>query len=177
MDRYDATDACGTKPECTACPGPGRREFLRESVVLGAAFFVALGLSPSAAAGLPVRRVMGMRSGRELTLDLPAGDGAVVDRDDEVILMRQGDLLYAFALSCPHQHTMLKWLEKEGRFQCSKHKSKYQPDGNFISGRATRGMDRYRVRVENGQAVVDLSTAIHQDEDSAAWEAAFTRIP
>ncbi len=163
-------------PACAGCSGRGRREFLRDGMALGAAFVLALGSSPTSLAGMTLRRVDGRRAGRDLTLDIPASDGAVIDRDDEVILMRQGDLLYAFALSCPHQRTMLKWLDGEGRFQCSKHKSKYQPDGTFISGRATRGMDRYRIRVENGQAIVDLSKAIRQDDEPDAWAAAVTHI-
>jgi Rieske Fe-S protein len=67
---------------------------------------------------------------------------------------------------------MLKWRENESQFQCTKHKSKYQPDGTFISGRATRGMDRYPVRIARGSVSVDVSSVILQDEDEAAWQAA-----
>ena len=56
--------------------------------------------------------------------------------------MRFQGVVYAFNLSCPHQNTALKWQPDDQRFQCPKHKSRYQPDGTFISGRATRGMDR-----------------------------------
>ncbi len=80
--------------------------------------------------------------------------------------------MYAFALSCPHQNTALKWLKDEGRFQCPKHKSKYEPDGTFIEGRATRGMDRYVVRRDGAKVVVDLGKLIEQDKDGAGWSAA-----
>jgi Rieske Fe-S protein len=67
---------------------------------------------------------------------------------------------------------MLKWREKDAMFQCTKHKSKYMQDGTFVSGRATRGMDRYPVEVSGGSVMVDTSTAILQDQDEARWNAA-----
>ena len=64
----------------------------------------------------------------------------------------------------------------ENRFQCPKHKSRYQPDGTFISGRATRGMDRFAVRQEKGEIVVDTTRVYHEDEDRAGWTAAAMRV-
>ena len=72
---------------------------------------------------------------------------------------------------------MLKWREKERRFQCTKHKSRYRPDGIFVDGRATRGMDRYPLRMAGGKIVVDTTASIHQDEDEDAWNAAELRLP
>jgi nitrite reductase/ring-hydroxylating ferredoxin subunit len=99
-----------------------------------------------------------------------------VDRDNELILVREGEAVYAFALSCPHQRSMLKWQEKDQQFRCTKHGSKYEPSGEYVSGRATRGMDRFAVRVEGGQVVVDLSRKYQQDEDPAGWEGAVVRV-
>jgi len=93
-------------------------------------------------------------------------------KDQQVILARYRDRLYAFALSCPHQNTALRWLPEEGRFQCPKHKSKYQPDGTFISGRATRGMDRFAIRREGGTVVVDLDVVYEEDKQKDGWLAA-----
>ncbi len=89
-----------------------------------------------------------------------------------MILVRWQGSVYAFALSCPHQHTALRWEEDDGRFQCPKHHSKYEPDGTFISGRATRGMDRYAVQVEQGQVSVDAGTLYRQDKDPEGWKSA-----
>ena len=41
------------------------------------------------------------------------------------------DRCYAFNLACPHENTALKWLPKDGRFQCPKHESQYQPCGSL----------------------------------------------
>ena len=165
-------------PACGGCAGePSRRDFVRRSAAAVAAVLAAVGVPPSAAAALPVR----FRAGREadageLTFPVPAADGALIDRRNEVIVVRCQARAFAFALSCPHQRTMLKWHESEQRFQCPKHKSKYRPDGVFISGRATRGMDRLPVRLAGGDIVLDTTAAIRQDEDEAAWNAAEIRL-
>jgi nitrite reductase/ring-hydroxylating ferredoxin subunit len=107
---------------------------------------------------------------------VPDRDGVSVDRDNELILVREAGAVYAFALSCPHQRSMLKWQEKDNQFRCTKHGSKYEPSGEYVSGRATRGMDRYAVRVEAGQVVVDKSRKFLQDEDPAGWEGAVAML-
>lgn len=150
-----------------------RRDFVRGAATTLAGFFAAAGLAHAELAALPFGSGTGNRShDGSVTYPLPGGDGVTIDRDNEIILVRWRAHLYAFAVSCPHQRTMLKWRENESQFQCTKHKSKYQPDGTFISGRATRGMDRYPVRIAGGSVSVDTSSAILQDEDEAAWEAA-----
>ena len=73
---------------------------------------------------------------------------------------------------CPHENTALKWLPKDGRFQCPKHESRYQPNGTFMSGRATRNMDRLAIRRDGDAVYVDLSHIIKSDTDAAAWAAA-----
>ena len=62
------------------------------------------------------------------------------------------------------------------RFQCPKHKSQYQPDGEFITGRATRGMDRLGIRRDGSTVVVDLDALHKQDDDPAGWAAAVVRL-
>ena len=161
---------------CAGCahavPGTGdgskatRRDFVRGAAGTLAALFAAASMTPGELAALPFGSTKG-RPGRDgsVTYPLPSTDGVTIDRDNEIILVRWDARLYAFALSCPHQRTMLKWRENDSVFQCTKHKSKYHPDGTFISGRATRGMDRYPVRISGGSAAVDTSSAILQDED------------
>ena len=112
------------------------------------------------------------RRGDEASYPIPAADGTTIDTDNEVILVRFHNVIYAFSLACPHQNTALKWIDDEHHFQCPKHKSTYQPDGTFIEGRATRGMDRYAIRRDGAKVVVDLSTVFEQDKDGAAWSAA-----
>ena len=111
-----------------------------------------------------------------LRYGIPAADGVVVDRDNEVIMVRHQGRAYAFALSCPHQRTMLKWRPEDARFQCPKHKSKYQPDGTFISGRATRGMDRHAIRLLGSELIVDPTVVYREDKHPAGWKAAFVTL-
>ena len=90
--------------------------------------------------------------------------------------MRWQGMAYAFALSCPHQNTALRWLEADQRFQCPKHKSKYRPDGSFIEGRATRGMDRYSIKRDGAGIAVDLDAIHEEDRDPAGWAAAVVKL-
>ena len=159
-------------PACEGCE-LGRRAFLRDAAGAVAAAFLVLGARRAEAAALPVALVRPLATrGRERTYPLPTADGATIDRDAEVILVRWQGNAYAFALSCPHQNTALRWIERDARFQCPKHKSKYTPDGRFISGRATRGMDRYGIRRAAATVVVNLDVLHQQDKDPAGWSAA-----
>lgn len=169
-DRHGTDDA--RAPSCDGCE-LGRRAFLRDAAGAVATALLFLGAREAEAASLPLAfvRPTDVRGG-ERTYPLPATDGATIDKEAEVIVVRWQGHAYAFALSCPHQKTALRWLEKDARFQCPKHKSKYRPDGAFISGRATRGMDRYGIR-RNGESVIVSLDALHrQDEDPAGWAAA-----
>ena len=115
-------------------------------------------------------------SGDERSYPIPNADGAVIDREESVIIARWQGLGYAFSLACPHQNTALKWEAENSRFQCPKHHSKYRPDGTFIEGRATRGMDRFAVRLSGAALIVDLDKLYRQNEDAAEWKAAFVQL-
>jgi Rieske Fe-S protein len=107
---------------------------------------------------------------------VPAADGVTIDKAAQVIVVRFQSHLYAFNLACPHQNQALRWLPKEGRFQCPKHESKYQPTGTFMNGRATRNMDRLAVRLDAGSLVVDVDKMFESDKDPAGWAAATVTI-
>jgi Rieske Fe-S protein len=161
--------------DCEGCPLiPERREFLRNA----AAFAVA-----AISLGLPIRsvsaRVMSSAIGGRKTLSypLPAVDGADIDRDNEVILVRYKNEVFAFSLGCPHQNVALRWNETDMRFQCPKHHSQYQPSGEFITGRATRNMDRLAIRRDAANnIIVDPDTLYQSDEDEAQWKAAVVKL-
>ena len=160
--------------DCTKeCHGPDRREFLKRVTTALGAIMTGFAATPREVAALPfaLGGPLGAR-GDELTYPLPAADGATIDRDNEVILVRWKNAVYAFNLSCPHQNTALKWLAKDLRFQCPKHKSKYQPDGTFMSGRATRNMDRFAVRKEGKSVVVNVARMYASDKQNGLWAGA-----
>ena len=136
-----------------------------------------LGLSPAEARAVSVRFGGALWSrDEEHAYPIPAGDGATIDKENQIILVRFTEKVYAFNLSCPHQNTALHWLAEEGRFQCPKHKSRYQPDGVFISGRATRNMDRFAVRRDGDTIVVDVDKMFRSDRNAAEWAAAVVAL-
>jgi Rieske Fe-S protein len=93
-----------------------------------------------------------------------------------VILVRWQGSIYAFSLSCPHQHTALRWEEANQRFQCPKHHSKYEMDGTFISGKATRSMDRFSLKREGNSIVVDVNALHKQPNDPTGYAAAVVKL-
>jgi len=175
MEPRHAAKRCG---DGAGCGRPvDRREFLADAAVLAASVLVALGASPARATAMGLGFVRGERvSGEEHAYPLPAADGASIDKDDAVIVVRYEQKAYVFNLSCPHQNTALRWHADDGQFECPKHHSRYRPDGAYISGRATRSMDRFKVRQDGDRIVADLDALVRQDKDGPAWEAAFITL-
>lgn len=142
-----------------------RRDFLRTGGACLATTVVLAVVSPVEATETEAR------------YPIPATDGVSMDEARQVIIARQGTRVFAFARSCPHERSALRWRPRDGRFQCPKHESKYTPDGTFTSGRATRNMDRYPVSLAGGMLVVDLSRTIRSDAARGAWDAAVVTVP
>ncbi len=162
---------------CHDCPLIQRRSFLRDGTLILAGILAALGASPALAESRRITLVRALaRTGEEHTYPVPAADGASIDHDAQIILVRFQQKVYAFNLSCPHQNTALKWQPEDTQFQCPKHHSRYRPDGTFISGRATRGMDRFGLRHEGGNIVVDVAKFYRQDQNLAEWNDAFVTL-
>ncbi|MBW3655565.1 MAG: Rieske (2Fe-2S) protein [Gemmatimonadetes bacterium] len=164
---------------CEGCGGgTTRRDFLRNAAGLAAGALAALGLLPEHAGAFAADWATPIaEAGSELTLAIPTMDGAAVYKDHGLILARHAGAVYAFSLACPHQRAALRWREADARFQCPKHRSRYRPDGGYISGRATRSMDRFALRREGNNVVVNLSRLIREDQDRVAWAGAAVRLP
>lgn len=159
--------------ECAGCSVNNRREFLFDALRAGALALAAIGMSPGGADAMPLRWITALESrGRMRNYPVPSADGVQIDKENEVILARVGKNVYAFLLACPHQNTALKWDAGENRFQCPKHKSRYRPDGTFIEGRATRGMDRYALKLVGSALEVDLDKVYQENTDLADWQRA-----
>jgi Rieske Fe-S protein len=162
--------------DCAGCAAGGGVEWSRRSFLRGAGAMIGVavfGLAGPDAEAVPVGFGTAVSAGgSERRYPIPDSDGVTIDRKNQVIVVRYQQHLYAFNLACPHENTALKWLPKDGRFQCPKHESRYQPTGTFIDGRATRHMDRLGVRLENNMLVVDVNQFYRSDKDAAAWAAA-----
>lgn len=160
--------------DCDDCAISGdRREFLRNLAAASVGALVAIGVSPWLAAAMLPRAVAPRRwVDSNPTYPVPAQDGVQIDTKNQVILVRWKNAAYAFNLSCPHQNTALRWSAGDSQFQCPKHHSKYQPDGTFISGRATRNMDRFSITRAGNDIVVNVDAMHKNDKDAAGWSAA-----
>ena len=87
-----------------------RRRFLRDSFLSVAGALIAVGMSKHAAFAMPLEFTEARsRTGSMRSYAVPATDGAQIDRENEVILVRWQNAVYAFDLSCPHQNTALRW--------------------------------------------------------------------
>jgi len=169
--RGRTVDRSGT---CTPCASTlSRRRLLGQVSTAALAAMVAVELWPGSAEAVPVTEGAGAQTGpAERTYPLPAADGVTIDRDTQVILVRFQQRVYGFNLACPHENTALRWKQRDVRFQCPRHESQYQPDGTFISGRATRNMDRFAVRRAGDSVVVDLNRLFRSDGQPQDWAAA-----
>ena len=171
---HDVThDGCGSCPLGDAME---RRDFLRESVSLALGAIAALSLISDRATALPVSFVTGTGVRTDKTYPIPGADGVQIDKEESVIIARAGERVYAFSLACPHQNTAIRWEAADHRFQCPKHKSRYRPDGTFIEGRATRGLDRFAARRDGDSLVVNLDLLYREDKDAAQWATAFVDL-
>jgi Rieske Fe-S protein len=130
------------------------------------------GLGSDSAVALPVYLTTGAGDAGERRYPIPASDSVNVDQAAQLIVVRATGHVYVFALSCPHQNNAVKWVAKDRRFQCTKHDSRYTPDGTYTSGRATRNLDRYVIRRDGDTIVVDLHKWVQSDKDAAGWAAA-----
>jgi Rieske Fe-S protein len=119
---------------------------------------------------------LGERVGNEWRSLIPASDSVNIDHKAQVILVRAQGHVFVFNLACPHQNAAVKWLPADARFQCTKHNSKYTPDGVYLAGRATRNLDRFAVRRDGNFVVADLDRLIQSDKDAAGWAAAMIPV-
>ena len=126
--------------------------------------------------GLPVAVIEGKQSGAEREYPIPSADGVSIDRSTQVILVRFEGKVYAMALACPHENAAVKWIAKDHRFQCTRHDSRYTPQGTYLDGRATRNLDRFPVRRAGESILVMVDRVYRSDKDPTGWAAAHVAL-
>ncbi len=166
--------------DCAGCELPtSRRRFLRETLLSMAGALVAVGVSRASALAMPLDFIEGKRRpDQTVSYAIPTADGAQIDKKNDVILVRWQGAVYAFDLSCPHQNTALRWSDADHQFECPKHHSRFQPNGDYVpdSGRATRNMDRFAVVRTGDTVTVDLDKLFQEDSDGTQWAAALVKL-
>jgi nitrite reductase/ring-hydroxylating ferredoxin subunit len=163
------------QPACDnagVCQQTGRRDFLRSAGGCVTLTLAALGLGATEALALPVFATEGQQSGGEHRYPIPPADSVNIDRKAQLIVARFQGRVFVFALSCPHQNAAVKWVQKDQRFQCTKHDSEYKPDGLYTTGHATRNLDRYAIRRDADAVVVDIHRWFQSDKNPDGWAAA-----
>ena len=148
-----------------------RRAFLQRGGSCALAIACAVEL-PAELAGFPVDAVDGHGTAAERTYPIPAADGVSIDRAVALILVRLQGHAYALRLNCPHQNAAVKWVERDGAFQCTKHNSRYRQDGTYVAGKSTRSLDRFAIRRDGANLIVDLDRVFRADQDAAGWAGA-----
>ena len=151
---------------------PSRRAFLRSSAGCIGGAFALCALLPESLSALPKTFAEGTAVGEERAYPLPTTDSVTIDAKAGMILARVAGKVHAFSLSCPHERAAVRWVPKENRFSCTKHDSKYRPDGTYISGRATRGLDRFPIRRDADNVLVNLDLVFRRDKDPDGWQKA-----
>jgi cytochrome b6-f complex iron-sulfur subunit len=69
--------------------------------------------------------------------------------------------LRALYQKCPHLGCRVPFCDSSGRFECPCHGSVYNVIGEYISGPAPRGMDRFPITISpEGRVLVDTSAVI-----------------
>ena len=135
----------------------------------------ALGLSGDVLS-LPVSIIDGETIDSERRYPIPSTDGVNIDRSAQVIVVRFANTIYAMALACPHENAAVKWVAKDRRFQCTKHDSKYTPEGTYTSGHATRNLDRFPIRRDGDFVIVTTDRVYRSDQNQPAWNAAAVAV-
>ena len=149
-----------------------RREFLHRVIGCAAAAIAVGCLTAAEVSGFGIITAVPEVQGTGRRYPLPETDGVTIDPSSSAMLVRFQGKVFALSLACPHQRAAVRWLPKEQRFQCSKHDSKYQPNGTYTSGRATRNLDRFPIQREGQSVLVDVSRIYKSDQDAAGWIAA-----
>lgn len=88
----------------------------------------------------------------------PAGDlpeAERVYRGVELVGMREG--FVALDQACTHAGCRVPFCSRSQWFECPCHGARYSAVGELRRGPAPRGLDRYEVRVEHGEVVVDTA--------------------
>jgi cytochrome b6-f complex iron-sulfur subunit len=142
-----------------------------------AATLLASGLSPASALANLVAEIRPLRRrGALLSYAVPKGEAVLVDSDNDVIIARSGRYAHAFSMRCPHKGAKLQWREEESKIFCPKHKARFDASGDHVSGRRSRNLDRYPIRIQDGALVVDTDTLFREDEQLDSWQKAFVGV-
>ena len=81
-----------------------------------------------------------------------------IGQPNRVIIIRHGGKIYASTSVCPHRQVTINEGADNNSFECPRHHSKFDIDGNVTQGPAKKALVRYAISVDaNGHLIVDKS--------------------
>ena len=168
--------------------GPDRRTFLKWGMGLGTVgmltgfataslAFIWPNLRGGFGARIPLGApddILGEIEANEGRFEFPEGRSLVVrydeslDPDGQYADITNGTGIMALYQRCVHLGCKVPWCAESQWWECPCHGSKYNRWGEWQSGPAARGLDRFLVEEVDGQLVVDTSTVITGPARTAA---------
>jgi cytochrome b6-f complex iron-sulfur subunit len=91
--------------------------------------------------------------------DYPAGTVKYF-QDGRFYVASADGALVALYQKCPHLGCKVPFCESSGRFECPCHGSIYNIRGEYIQGPAPRGMDRFPLKIDGDQVLVDTASVV-----------------
>lgn len=106
------------------------------------------------------------KEGKTLTVEIPEVNTAVVLKEDNLVISRLANHIYALTNVCNHLGCLVSFDKENKQITCPCHGSKFSLDGTYIEGPAKRGLDRYKIILtENGKLTIDMSTYFKDGTD------------
>ena len=136
-----------------------RRDFLRGGWKLGGALLIGAAAYTGYEALRPL--ASGAR-GAKITVGTTssfATDTSTYVSAGRMYVVNANDYIFALSQKCPHLGCHVPYCDSSGRFECPCHGSIYDLAGEYITGPAPRGMDRYEVKLDGDNVVVDTGRA------------------
>lgn len=135
----------------------GRRNFL--TIVVGAlgALLTATVLYPIARYSYPPERKKKVSNSAIVAKDgeIPPNSGKIVKFNDLPVMVLYVNGEYsAFSAKCTHLGCLVQYDAKAGNVWCACHNARYNNDGTKISGPQPADLEKYGVKVQDGNIVV-----------------------
>ncbi|MGH3666392.1 MAG: ubiquinol-cytochrome c reductase iron-sulfur subunit [Egibacteraceae bacterium] len=83
-----------------------------------------------------------------------------LDPDGQYMEVTGGTQVMALYWKCVHLGCKVPWCASSQWWECPCHGSRYNRWGEYQAGPAPRGLDRFRIRTEQGRLVLDTSAVV-----------------
>jgi cytochrome b6-f complex iron-sulfur subunit len=121
-------------------------------------------LSPNVVLEMPSEFIFG-------TLESMQPNSTVFDTEHRIFIFRDSKgFFYVLSAVCTHLGCTSTWKpdgiadHPEGVIACPCHGSVFSKTGEVLKGPATVALDRYRIRLEDGKLIVDMSETVSEEE-------------